>query len=71
MNEASRYARNEDGVDAPKSSAQDNEALDKLQKYLTELRRQGILIGGHGPWKPFRPVARVPGGLARFLADRE
>jgi len=35
------------------------------------LRRQGILIGGYGPSKPFRPVARVPGGLARFLAERE
>ncbi len=71
MNEDSRYARNEDGVDTPPLSAQENEEFDKLQKKLAELRRQGILIGGYGPWKPFRPVARVPGGLARFLADRE
>ena len=71
MNEDSRYARNEDGVDAPPSSAKANEEFDNLQKKLAELRSQGILTGGHGPCKPFRPVARVPGGLARFLAERE
>lgn len=71
MNEDSRYARNEDRIDTPPSSAQENEEYDKLQERLAELRRQGILIGGSGPSDPLRPVARVPGGLARFLADRE
>ena len=71
MNEDSRYAPNNDGVDTPPLSTQENEELDKLQRKLTELRRQGILIGGYSSWKPFRPVARVPGGLARFLAERE
>lgn len=71
MSEDSRYALNEDGIDTSRSSAQDNAELDKLQKKLTELRRQGILIGGYGSWRPLRPVAHVPGGLARFLDDRE
>lgn len=71
MNENSRYARNEDRTDTPPSSAQENEEVGKLQERLAELRRQGILNGGYGPCDTLRPVARVPGGLARFLADRE
>ena len=71
MNENSRYARNDDGVDMPPLSDQENVEFDKKQKWLVELRRQGILIGGYGPCKPLRPVTRVPGGLARFLAERE
>ncbi len=71
MNEESRYSHSKNGVDAPPLSAQENEEFDELQKRLAELHRQGILIGGYGPTKPFRPVARVPGGLARFLAERE
>ena len=62
---------NEDRTDTPSSSAQEIDAMDKLQKGLEELRSQGILIGGNGSCKPFRPVARVTGGLARFLAGRE
>ena len=44
---------------------------DKLQKRLAELRDHDILIGGDGPRDTLRPVARVPGGLERFLAARE
>lgn len=71
MSEDSRYALYEDGVDRPRMSVQANKEFDKLQEKLVELRRQGILIGGNGPWKPFLPIAGVPGGLARFLAERE
>ena len=71
MNEDSRYARNEDRTDTPPSLAQENEEFGKLQERLAELRRQGILNGGYSPCDTLRPVARVPGGLARFLADRE
>lgn len=71
MNGNSRYARNADGVDTAPLSAQENEEFDKLQERMAELRRKGILIGSYDPCKPLRPVARIPGGLARFLADRE
>ena len=37
---------------------------------LAELRGEGILIGGDGPLETLRPVAHVPGALARFLARR-
>ena len=71
MNEDSRFTRNKDGVDTSSLTAQENEELDKLQQRLAELRRQGILIASYGPCKPIRPVARVPGGLARFLTERD
>ena len=38
---------------------------------LAELRAEGILIGGDGPRATLRPVAHVPGALARFLARRQ
>ena len=53
---------------SPAYSAAD---IKKLKKRLAELRDQGILIGGDSPRKTLRPVARVPGGLERFLAERE
>ena len=53
----------------PHSSTE--EETKKLEKRLAELREEGILIGGDGPRKAWHPVARVPGGLERFLAERE
>lgn len=53
------------------SSAYSDDDIKKLQKKLAELRGKGILIGGDGPRETLRPVARVPGGLKRFLAERE
>ena len=53
----------------PSSSTE--EATKNLEKRLAELRKEGILIGGDGPMKAWHPVARVPGGLERFLAERE
>ena len=53
----------------PHSSTE--EETKKLEKRLAELREEGILIGGDGPRKAWHPVACVPGGLERFLAERE
>ena len=51
--------------------AHSEDDIKKLQNKLSELRDKGILIGGDGPRETLRPVARVPGGLKRFLAERE
>ena len=48
----------------------DNEP-ETIEDRLEELRRRGILQPAHGPKKPFKPVAHIPGALERFLADRE
>ena len=42
-----------------------------IEERLKELRRRGILQPAHGPKQPFKPVARLPGALERFLAERE
>ena len=60
-----------DGDAGGLSPAYSDDDIKKLQKKLAELRDKGILIGGDGPRETFRPVARVPGGLGRFLAERE
>ena len=41
-----------------------------LAERLEELRRTGCLVPAANPRQPFRPVARRPGALARFLAER-
>ena len=60
-----------DGAAESLSPAYSDDDIKKLQKKLAELRDKGILIGGDGPRGTLRPVARVPGGLKRFLAERE
>ena len=41
-----------------------------LEERLEELRRTGCLVPAANAKQPFRPVARRPGALARFLAER-
>ena len=41
-----------------------------LEERLEDLRRTGCLVPAANPKQPFRPVARRPGALARFLAER-
>ena len=42
----------------------------RLEERLDELRRRGVLLPAANPNRPLRPVARRPGALARFLAER-
>ena len=46
------------------------EELRLLEERLEELRAEGILSGGTGPRESLKPVAHIPGALARFLAER-
>ena len=55
--------------DEPDPIPFEKKALLRLHEDVTRLRRQGILQGGNGPWN-LKPVARMPGALARFLAER-
>ena len=48
----------------------DPEAILALDRQLVELRAQGIISGGEGPRGSLRPVAHLPGALARFLDER-
>ena len=48
----------------------DPEELRLLQELLEELRAEGILSGDAGPRQQLKPVAHIPGALARFLAER-
>ena len=48
----------------------DPEAIRELDRQLAELRAQGIISGGEGPRGSLRPVAHLPGALARFLDER-
>ena len=41
-----------------------------LGERLEELRERGVLVPASGTREPIRPVARVPGALARFLDER-
>lgn len=41
-----------------------------IEARLGELRRGGILVRSGAPGKTLQPVARRPGVLARFLAER-
>ena len=40
------------------------------EERLAELERRGVLVRSAIPRQTFRPVARRPGALARFLAER-
>ena len=46
------------------------EAIRALDRQLAELRAKGIISGGEGPRGSLRPVAHLPGALARFLDER-
>ena len=59
-----------DGAAENPLSAHSEDDIKKLQKKLAELRDKGILLGGDGLRETLRPVARVSGGLERFLAER-
>lgn len=48
----------------------DADELRRLQERLEELRAEGILSGDAGPRETLKPVAHIPGALARFLAER-
>ena len=48
-------------IEAPKTS---------LEQRMAELERQGVLIRSRGPRKGFKPIARRPGALKRFLEER-
>ncbi|MDE3259141.1 MAG: hypothetical protein OYM47_15020 [Gemmatimonadota bacterium] len=41
-----------------------------IDERLDELRRRGILVPSVAPRQTLKPVARRPGALARFLAQR-
>ena len=41
-----------------------------IEERLDELRRRGVLAQSGTPGQKFKPVARRPGALARFLAER-
>ena len=41
-----------------------------VEERLDDLRRRGILVPSEAPRQAPKPVARRPGALARFLAQR-
>ena len=41
-----------------------------IDERLDDLRRRGILVPPEAPGQALKPVARRPGALARFLAQR-
>lgn len=41
-----------------------------IDERLDDLRRRGILAPSEAPRQALKPVARRPGALARFLAQR-
>ena len=41
-----------------------------IQERLDDLQRRGILVRSGAPGQTLQPVARRPGALARFLAQR-
>ncbi|MCY3767583.1 MAG: hypothetical protein OXH06_19370 [Gemmatimonadetes bacterium] len=41
-----------------------------IEERLDDLRRRGILVPSEAPRQALKPVARRPGALARFLAQR-
>ena len=43
---------------------------DELDRRISELHRQGILIGGEGPRESLRAIAYIPGFLKRFMERR-
>lgn len=47
----------------------DSPPKSRIEQRLEELERRGALVRSKVPWRPFA-VARRPGALARFLAER-
>ena len=41
-----------------------------MGEHLKDLERRGILIPARNPKEPFKPLGHRPGGLKRFLRDR-
>ncbi len=41
-----------------------------LEERLAGLEQAGVLVKSAAPKQPLKPVARRPGALARFLAER-
>ncbi len=41
-----------------------------LEERMADLERRGVLVPARRPREPFRALARRPGGLQRFLEDR-
>lgn len=41
-----------------------------VEDHFRELERRGVLTPAENPRSPLKAGPRVPGGLARFLADR-
>ena len=41
-----------------------------IEERLDDLQRRGVLVRSGAPRLAFQPVARRPGALARFLAER-
>ena len=41
-----------------------------IEERLDDLQRRGVLVQSGTPGQKFKPVARRPGALARFLAER-
>ena len=41
-----------------------------IERRLEDLERRGVLVGSNEPRRPLQAVARRPGALERFLAER-
>ena len=41
-----------------------------IEERLDDLQRRGVLVRSGAPEQTLQPVARRPGALARFLAER-
>ena len=63
-------ARRQFDDDAEEWPEPEADELRRLEERLEELRAEGIISGGAGPREPLKPVAHIPGALARFLAER-
>ena len=55
-------------ADAPPEPSLSEE---ETEARMADMRRRGILYPSSQPKRPFKPVCRSPGALARFLADRD
>jgi prevent-host-death family protein len=42
-----------------------------LEERMEEMKRQGTLTPARGPRRPFEKIAHRPGGLQRFLDERD
>ncbi len=70
MSDESRPAGQHFDDDREERPVPDPDELRLLQELLEELRAEGILSGDAGPRQHLKPVAHIPGALARFLAER-